>query len=125
MKATAKTLLTIAALAALPGSAFAKGKKKAPGVIVSWKDVPATVQTTIQRSAAGGKVVEVDKETRNGVLFYYAEVKGTDGKWVKVYVTDTGTLMKMEPDKARNKRKHKPLFGSESLLGPVPCAEQG
>ena len=113
MNATAKTLLTITALATLPGLAFAKDhqKKKAAGVRVSWKDVPAAVQTTIQSNAAGGKVGEVDKDTANGVPFYYAEVKGTDRKWTTVYVTDTGALIKVEPDNARNKRKHKPLFG--------------
>jgi hypothetical protein len=112
MNETAKTLLTITALALLPGSAFAKDHKKKPaGVKVSWKDVPAAVQTTIQSNAAGGKVEEVDTETVNGVPFYYAEVKGTDRKWMKVYVMGTGALMKVEPDNARNKRKHKPLFG--------------
>jgi hypothetical protein len=123
MNATVKTLLTITALAALSGSTFAKDHtKKATGVRVNWKDLPAAVQATIQSNAAGGKVVEVDKETANGVLFYYAEVKGTDRKWMKVYVTDTGTPIKVEPDNARNNRKHKPLFGSESLLGPAPVA---
>lgn len=123
MTAILKTLLTIAALAALPGSAFAKDhQKKATGIRASWKDLPAAVQITIQSNAAGGKVVEVDKETANGALFYYAEVKGTDRKWMKVYVTDTGTLIKVEPDNARNKRKHKPLFGSESLIGPALVA---
>ena len=112
MHAIAKTLLAITALAALPGLAFAKDhKKKSAGVEVSWKDVPAVVQTTMQSNAAGGKVVEVDKETVNGVVYYYAEVKGTDHKWTKVYVTESGALMKVEPDNARNKRKHKPLFG--------------
>jgi hypothetical protein len=57
-------------------------------------------------------VKEVEKETAaNGVVFYCAEVKGTDGRWIKVYVNDAGALMKTEPDNARNKRKHKPLFG--------------
>jgi hypothetical protein len=27
--------------------------------------------------------------------------------------------MKVEPDHARNKRKHRPLFGSKSLLDPA------
>ena len=113
MNATVQALLTITALAALPGSAFAKDHtKKATGIRVNWKDLPAAVQTTIQSNAAGGKVVEVDKDTANGALFYYAEVKGTDRKWMKVYVADTGTLIKVEPDNARNNRKHKPLFGS-------------
>jgi hypothetical protein len=97
-------------MVASPGAAFAKTKKPA-GTRVSWKDVPTAVQTTIQTSAAGGKVAEVDKATANGVLFYLAEVKGLDHQWSKVYVADTGALIKVEPDKARNKRKHKPLFG--------------
>ena len=47
--------------------------------------------------------------TANGAI-YCSEVKGTDGKWTKVYATEAGTLLKVEPDNARNKRKHKPLF---------------
>ena len=111
MNATAKTWLTITAFAMLSGSAFAKDHKTKTAVTVSWKDLPAAVQTTIQNSAAGGKVVEVDRETVNGVLYYYGEVRGTDHKWTKVYVADTGALLKVVPDNARNKRKHKPLFG--------------
>jgi hypothetical protein len=111
MHTVAKTLLAITALAALPGLTFAKDHKKKAGVQVYWKEVPPAVQTTMQSNAAGGKVVEVDKETVNGVGFYQAEVKGTDHKWSKVYVTESGVLMKVEPDNARNKRKHKPLFG--------------
>ena len=110
MSAASKTWLAITALAALPGLAFAKDHKK-KGVQVYWKDVPAAVQTTMQSNAAGGKVVEVEKETVNGVLYFYGEVKGTDHKWTKIYVTEAGALAKVEPDNARNKRKHKPLFG--------------
>lgn len=112
MNAAAKALLAITALAALPGLAFAKDhKKKGNAFQVSWKDVPAAVQTTMQSNAAGGKVVVVDKENVNGVWYYYGEVKGTDHKWTKVYVLESGALMKVEPDNARNKRKHKSLFG--------------
>jgi len=112
MNTSAKALLTLTVLSALPALAIAGDhKKKSNGVEVSWKDVPAPVQTTMQSNAAGGKVVEVDKETVNGVVYYYGEVKGTDRKWTKVYVTEAGALMKVEPDNARNKRKHKPLFG--------------
>ncbi len=113
MNIAAKTLLAITALAVLPGLAFAEHHKpkKTTGVEVSWKDLPAAVQTTMQSNAAGGKVVEVQKETVNGVLYYYGEVKGSDHKWTKVYVLESGAFVKAEPDNARNKRKHKPLFG--------------
>jgi hypothetical protein len=103
--------LTGATLLAFAASTFAKKQRK-PVTFVSWKDVPAAIQATLQSNAGGGKVKEVQKETAaNGVVFYCAEVKGTDGKWTKVYVNDAAAFMKSEPDNARNKRKHKPLFG--------------
>jgi hypothetical protein len=104
------SLATFIVLLALASPAFAKKVRK-PVTLVNWKAVPAPVQATVQTSAGAGKVKEVQKETAaNGAVFYCAEVKGTDGKWTKVYVTEAGALMKTEPDNARNKRKHKPLF---------------
>ncbi len=109
---TRKLLLVLLALLALASPVLAKSHKKNPSVNVNWKDVPAPIQATIQSNAGTGKVKEVEKDTAaNGVFFYCAEVKGTDGKWTKIYVNDAGVLMKTEPDNARNKRKHKPLFG--------------
>ena len=110
MNLTTKTLLAVTVSATLTCSVFAK-EKKPRGLIVPWKEVPVSVQATIQNNLAGGKVTEVNKETVNGILYYYGEVKGVDGKWSKVCVRDTGELVKVEPDNARNKRKHKPLFG--------------
>jgi len=107
----AGTFLVIVALLLSAGLAFAKKNKKPPGVPVKLKDVPAPVQATFQANARGGKVKEVEKETVNGQIIYLAEVKGTDGKWSKIYVKEAGDLVKVEPDNARNKRKHKPLFG--------------
>jgi hypothetical protein len=109
MSAIAKTLLTFFVSSVLAGAAFAKNQKVS-GIVVRWKEIPAATQTAIQ-NAGGGKIREVEKETANGGLVYRAEVKGRDGKWSKVYVTDAGQLLRVEPDKARNKRKHKPLFG--------------
>jgi hypothetical protein len=120
MNAIARFLLTITAVSVLCSSAVAKQHtEKTPGTSVAWKDVPAAVQATIQSNAGGGKVAEVSKANAKGRLFYLAEVKGTDHNWSKVYVTETGTLLKVEPDHARNKRKHRPLFGSKSLLDPA------
>jgi hypothetical protein len=102
-----KILVVILVLLALVSPAVGKNHKKNPSTLVNWRDVPAPVQVTIQSKAGGGKV----KEVANGAVFYCAEVKGTDGQWTKIYVTETGVFMKIEPDNARNKRKHKPLFG--------------
>jgi hypothetical protein len=109
---TPRIFLMIALLVTVASPIFAKKSRKPPGTIVPWKVVPAAVQTTVKSNAGGGKVKEVEKVmAANGVVFYCAEVKGNDGKWAKVYVNATGTLIRTEPDNARNKRKHKPLFG--------------
>jgi hypothetical protein len=109
---TPKSFLTFVLFLALASPSFAKKNRKPPGTIVPWRDVPAAIQTTLQSNAGGGKVKEVEKVTGpNAVVFYCAEVKGTDGKWMKVYVNAAGVLIRTEPDNARNKRKHKPLFG--------------
>jgi hypothetical protein len=107
---TLKVFLSAGAFFLLCGSTFA-GSSKPPGILVKWKDVPAAVQATIETNTGGGKVKEIEKETVNNSIFYCAEVKGTDGKWSKVYVKETGDLVRIQPDNARNKRKHKPLFG--------------
>ena len=67
---------------AFSSPALAKGPK-VPATIVKWKELPAAVQTTIQTSAAGGKVENVQKIAMNGAFIYCAEVKATDGKWMK------------------------------------------
>ncbi|HEV2097174.1 MAG TPA: hypothetical protein VGQ82_11820, partial [Chthoniobacterales bacterium] len=87
MNRTRKALATLALIAALAAPALAKEhRKKDKGEKVSWKNVPAAVQATIQSNASGGKVVEVKKETKNGVVIYRAGVKGTDRKMSKVTV---------------------------------------
>jgi hypothetical protein len=103
--------MTLVILMAFSVPVFAKGKKKPAGTFVGWKEIPVAVQTTIQTGAAGGTVKEVQKFSRDTGFIYCAEVKAADGKWTKVYATDAGALLKVEPDKARNNRKHKPLFG--------------
>jgi hypothetical protein len=91
--------------------ASAKKQRSPKGVVVKWNDVPAAVRATMESNAGGGKVKEVRQETGNGFVFYWAEVRGSDGKWSKIYVKDAGALIRVEADNARNKRKHKPLFG--------------
>ena len=108
---TSGIVLVMAALLVFCDPAFAKKQRQPAGTLVKWKEVPSAIQTTVQTNANGGKVTKVRKQTANGFVFYYAEVKGTDGKWSKIYVKDGGMLLRIEPDNARNKRKHKPLFG--------------
>jgi|KBSMisStaDraftv2_1062788.scaffolds.fasta_scaffold1816305_2 hypothetical protein len=111
MTTALKAILIITATLAIADQSYGKSQRKPPGVPISWKKVPAGVQATLEGNANGGKIKEVQTGAVNGLVFYCGEVKGTDGKWNKVYVKEDGTLIRVEPDNARNKRKHKPLFG--------------
>ena len=111
MTTALKAILIIAAIMTITDQAYAKSHQKPSGVVVSWKKVPAVVQESMEEHSSGGKIKEVQTNGGNGLVFYCAKVKGTDGQWTKVYVKEDGTLIRVEPDNARNKRKHKPLFG--------------
>lgn len=66
---------------------------------VKLEDCPAAVQQTIKDNAAGGTILEVEKETKkDGTVVYEAEVKKSDGTKVEIEVAADGTLIKTEAD---------------------------
>jgi uncharacterized membrane protein YkoI len=77
---------------------------------VKLRDLSPQVQATIQANINGGRIAEIDKEVKNGVTSYKAEVRGQDGKFFQVFVADDGKLIKVREDK-HPKHKHLPLFG--------------
>lgn len=86
-----------------------RSRPKKTGEEVSWRDVPAAAQATMQQNAGGAKVARITNQTKNGTLIYSAEVKERDGKLNRVVVTDAGKLLGVKEEKS--KHKHRPLFG--------------
>jgi hypothetical protein len=95
-----KLLLSIVLPAAMvfATSAFAGSHE----VKVQWADVPAAVQKTITDHAEGGKIEEIEKETktRDGkkIIIYEADVRTSDGKKIEIEVREDGKLMEFEYD---------------------------
>jgi hypothetical protein len=85
-------VLTVMALAAaLP--AFADGKEEK----IKLGDCPEAVQKTINDNANGGKIVEIEKETKkDGTVVYEAEVKKADGTEIEIVVAADGKLIEIE-----------------------------
>jgi uncharacterized membrane protein YkoI len=69
---------------------------------VQWSELPAAVQKTIMDNAGGGKIEEIEKETKSKdgktVTVYEAEVKNPDGKKVEIKVGEDGKLIELERD---------------------------
>src|SRR5687768_9218196 len=77
--------------AALP--TFADGKEEK----VKLSDCPEAVQKTISDNANGGKIVEIEKETKkDGTVTYEAEVKKADGTEIEIVVAADGKLIEIE-----------------------------
>jgi len=90
MKLTLLSGFTTLALA-LP--AFA-GKKNEEHIKLS--NCPAAVQQTIKDNSGGGKVKEVEKETKqDGTVVYEADVKKSDGTKIEIKVAEDGKLIKV------------------------------
>lgn len=82
-------------------SAFAEQER------IKWTDVPPVVQKTIMDNAAGGRIEEIEKETKTQkvrilhfdsgktVTVYEAEVEKPDGKEIEIRVGEDGKLIKI------------------------------
>ncbi|HET7060576.1 MAG TPA: hypothetical protein VFI43_00195 [Nitrosospira sp.] len=87
-------------------SAFAGEKER-----IQWMDVPPAVQKTILNHAGGGKIEEIEKETKiqkvrvlhfdsgKTVTVYEAEVEKPDGKEIEIDVGEDGKLIKIKDEK--------------------------
>ncbi len=75
-------------------SAYAEKEEK-----VRWSQLPASVQKTITDNAGGGKIEEIEKETKTKdgktITVYEAEVKKTGGKKVEIKVAEDGRLIEL------------------------------
>ena len=69
---------------------------------VQWSELPTAVQKTITDNAGGGKVEEIEKETKSKdgktIIVYEAEVKKPGGKKVEIKVGEDGKLIELERD---------------------------
>lgn len=75
---------------------------------IQWTDVPPAVQKTILDNAGGGKIEEIEKETKiqhsralhfdndKTVTVYEAEVEKPDGKEIEIKVGEDGKLIKIK-----------------------------
>lgn len=66
-------------------------------VVVKMADVPAAVRATIEREARGGKIGEIERETKNGRVVYTADVTEGGNEW-DLTVAEDGTFLGREAE---------------------------
>ena len=62
---------------------------------VTLDQVPAAVKATILKESAGGKITEIERETKNGQTVYEAEFV-RDGQEIEIKIAPDGTLLGRE-----------------------------
>lgn len=66
-------------------------------VTVTMADVPAAVRATLERESTGGKVTEVEKETKKGKTVYSADMV-VDGVAWDISVAEDGAVISKEKE---------------------------
>jgi uncharacterized membrane protein YkoI len=65
---------------------------------LSLDSIPAAARAAIERESAGGRVHDIDRETKDGKTVYEAEVDTADGKEREIKVSEDGTVLKSKLD---------------------------
>jgi hypothetical protein len=92
-----KRSILLSAAMVIATSAFAEKEEK-----IRWSQLPAAVQKTMTDNAGGGKIEEIEKETKmkdgKTVTVYEAEVKKPGGRKIEIKVGEDGRLIELKDD---------------------------
>jgi hypothetical protein len=71
------------------------GPARSPADEVSLEQVPPAVRATIERELGGGRLEEIERETKNGRTVYEVELV-RDGKEREVHIAEDGTVLERD-----------------------------
>jgi hypothetical protein len=82
------------------GNGCGKSEEKAE-VQITLQDLPPAVLATLNNEVAGGTIQCLEKEEKDGVVVYSADITKTDGKQYEVEIAADGNLIKCELEEAK------------------------
>jgi uncharacterized membrane protein YkoI len=71
-------------------------------VPVTMTELPAAVRATLERESAGGKVTEIERETKNGKTTYSADMTVAGVEW-DIAIAEDGSVISKEKEHASAK----------------------
>jgi uncharacterized membrane protein YkoI len=90
---------SVIGLGLIGAAVFGTGAGESREERVTLDQVPAAVKATILKESAGGKITEIERETKNGKIVYEAEFQ-LDGKETEIRIAPDGTLLGRETEGA-------------------------
>ncbi|MFC1633667.1 hypothetical protein ACFL5Z_02400 [Planctomycetota bacterium] len=70
-------------------------------VSISLRDVPRPVRATIKKHAAGGKIIEIERNSTGGTTVYEAEIV-RNGKVFDILVSSAGKFLGIEEEETES-----------------------
>ena len=101
MRCAAMLVVLSAALATGGCSSNGRGHE-GKEVAVAMNDLPAAVRATLERESAGGKVTEIERETKDGKTVYSADMVVNGVAW-DITVAEDGTVISKEKERGGEK----------------------
>lgn len=86
---------------------------------ISIDQLPSAVRKTLEREVFDGKILEIEKETRNGEVIYEADIT-LDGKKYEIEIASDGTLIKKELEDHQFEQEGQVWTFENSAVGSVP-----
>lgn len=64
---------------------------------VRMKDLPQAVRTTVEQEAKGAVVEDIERETKNGTVYYELEIERDNQEW-KLLIDGSGKVIERKRD---------------------------
>jgi uncharacterized membrane protein YkoI len=95
-------------LSGVSAPVFAAGKTAArEEAKLTMDQLPAPVKATLEKEAKDGSIGEVTQETKNGKMYYEAQIHRKNGKDRYVHVAPDGKVLKRESARKEMKERAK------------------
>jgi hypothetical protein len=94
---SAIALLALCASATLVGCASMREEEGENEVAVTINDVPAAVRASLEHESVGGKITEIERETKDGKTVYSADIELSGVTW-DITVAEDGKVLSKEKE---------------------------
>ena len=94
---TVAVVSTLAACSFLVGCASMREEEGENEVAVTMNDVPAAVRASLEHESVGGKVTEIERETKDGKTVYSADIELSGVTW-DITVAEDGKVLSKEKE---------------------------